>query len=218
MEDKGAAQVESAERRSSTPMSDDVGPVLLDPRVLEQFLEPALASYRDSWGREGPLRLPRAWGLLLGRFEGNAVRVDEVRFAENVRETDPIVLDEFRDSVVPRFGSCYSNGDRGFWCSAVDLMAIDREASARGLTLLGSIHMHGDLHRPGERQSLSERPTPMDEYMFRNTGWPLNLICYLESRGEQVFHALGAWAPPSPDDAAHAKAIPMRIATTPRRR
>lgn len=218
MDDKSTAKVPLAERRSSTPIGDDVGPALLDPRVLDQFLEPALASYRESRGREGPLRLPRAWGLLLGRFEGDAVRVEEVRFARNVRETDPLVLEEFRDSVVPRFGSCYSNGDRGFWCSAADVMAADREARRRGLALLGSIHMHGDLHRPGEHQNLSERPTPMDEYMFRNTGWPLNLICYLEMRGEQVFHALGAWAPPPLDDDAHARPIPMRIATTPRRR
>ncbi|MGW0709453.1 hypothetical protein ACWD4G_26445 [Streptomyces sp. NPDC002643] len=68
------------------------------------------------------------------------------------------------------------------------------------MDLLGSIHMHPDWHRlgpPSERgQPLSERPTPMDRHLFSRAGWPLNIICYLERRGDSFYHALAAWAPP----------------------
>jgi hypothetical protein len=54
----------------------------------------------------------------------------------------------------------------------------------------------------------------MDEYMFRNTGWPLNLICYVERRGKDIFHTFGAWAPAPydrPDQAATALTIRFAV-------
>lgn len=180
--------------------------VLMDWWLLTDFLDETIQQYRTSLKSreaEADQHLPRSWGLLLGRFcpDGEAMRVTEVAFGTNVRETDQAVLQEFDEVIVPCFGDAYANGGRGFWCSNLDVLRVTRDAAARDLEVLGSIHSHPDWHRIGpehERgQRLSQCPTPMDEYLYRNTGWPLNLICYLESRDNEIFHTLGAWGPPS---------------------
>jgi proteasome lid subunit RPN8/RPN11 len=175
---------------------------LLDWWMLTDFLDETIHQYRMSLQtRNTEQHLPRSWGLLLGTFEQDGMRVREVAFGTNVRETDESVLAEFDEVIVPCFGTPYANGGRGFWCSNVDVMKITRDAAARDLEVLGSIHSHPDWHQIGpehERaQRLSQNPTAMDEYLFRNTGWPLNMICYLESRDNEIFHTLAAWGPPS---------------------
>jgi hypothetical protein len=156
--------------------------------------------------------------LLTGRVSADAIRVDSVRFAGNVRETDETVLEEFSEVIVPDFGEAYRNGRRGFWCDSADLLAVTRQAEAEGRELLGSIHLHPDWHRIGpvrERpMRISHQPTRMDDYVFRNTGWPLNLICYLERHGNEVFHTIGGWGPAAPDDWTPA-ALTVLIGTEP---
>jgi len=105
---------------------------------------------------------------------------------------------------------------RGWWIDSRDLLRTSREAEAAGLEILGSIHMHPDWHRigpPKERQFvLSERPTPMDQHVFANTGWPINVVCYLERRGDAIYHALAAWTPPH-DPTGQCTALPLRVRT-----
>ncbi|MFD1048907.1 hypothetical protein ACFQ1S_26920 [Kibdelosporangium lantanae] len=109
--------------------------------------------------------------------------------AEDVLEFDP--------AVVPKLRSAYAEA----------LAKVDEQvrlAEAEGREVLGSVHMHADVHRfwPSHAagQVLSEEPTAMDEYLFRNTGWPLNLICHLESSHDEIGHNFGAWAPPDFED------------------
>jgi hypothetical protein len=181
--------------------------VLLDNRVLEPFVADALRQYRKAWqtARDGAEQyLPRCWALLIGRVDGPVMRVERLHFAGNVRETDETVLTEFSEVIVPCFGTTYAHGRRGFWCDPRELLRLTRAAEAEGREVLGSVHMHADVHRfwPSHAagQVLSEQPTAMDEYLFRNTGWPLNLICHLESSHDEIGHNFGAWAPPSFDD------------------
>ncbi|MET7602636.1 hypothetical protein ABZS96_08890 [Streptomyces avermitilis] len=59
----------------------------------------------------------------------------------------------------------------------------------------------------------------MDRHLFGRTGWPLNIICYLERRGDEFYHALGAWAPPPhhPDEGsedAECPEVDLRIRTS----
>ncbi|HYO53218.1 hypothetical protein [Archangium sp.] len=170
--------------------------VLLDMSMLADFLGDSVCEY-ESCTPELP---PRCWAILLGRFVEDAMSVERVRFARNIRESDPEVLQEFQSIIIPLFGACYSNGRRGFWCEPKELLRITREAEAEGLEMLGSIHLHPDWHRigpPHERGlRVSQEPTPMDRHLFRGSGWPLNMILYLERREGRLYHSLGAWAPP----------------------
>jgi hypothetical protein len=190
------------------------GIVLVHAHALDPFLDAALAEY-DASTPECP---PRCWALVLGRFAGEAMQVKQIRFAGNVRETDDAVLEEFSEVIVPRFGAYYCNSRRGFWCESTELLRIIQEAESEGVEVLGSVHLHPDWHRigpPHERGlQISQRPTPMDEYMFRNAGWPLNLICYVERRGKDVFHTFAAWAPAPydrPDQTATALTIRFAV-------
>jgi hypothetical protein len=126
--------------------------------------------------------------------------------ARSVRATDPQVRSEFSETIIPRFGPAYANEARGFWCDSKDLLQIIRQAEPDGLEVLGAVHFHSDWHRIGPPQEhglhLSEYPTPMDQYMIRNTGWPVHMICYLEQRDDAVFGTLGAWEPALDGDGA----------------
>lgn len=173
--------------------------VLVAPGLLDEFVRGAIRAYEECT----PALPPRHWAVLLGRFANDAMVVDAVRQARNVRETDAHVLAEFEAGIVPRFGAAYANVCRGFWCDARHLLGIMAEARATGQEVLGSIHLHPDWHRigPAHEQGLvvSESPTPMDEYVFGHTGYPLNMILYLERRHGAVHGSLGAWAPPLTD-------------------
>lgn len=175
--------------------------VLLAPKLLEGFLSESIKEYEDCT----PELPPRCWAVLVGRHLGDAMRVERICFAGNIRETDEGVLDQFATLIVPCFGAAYANGRRGYWCDARELHRISREADAAGMEVLGSIHLHPDWHQigpPHERGlDISEAPTAMDQFIFRNTGWPLNMILYLEQREGRLYHSLGAWSPPPSGDA-----------------
>ena len=194
--------------------------VLIDPFVVSEFLKDSVENYLESLrtaaARDTPQFMPRTWGLLFGRVECDAMRLESVRFAANVRETSDVALAEFDEVIVPCFGAAYANKGRGFWCDPAELLSLTREAEAEGMELLGSLHLHPDWHQIGppheRRQRVSEQPTEMDEYLFRNTGWPVNMICYLESRGSEIVHTFAAWSPPSFDDpASRAAELPIRF-------
>ena len=184
--------------------------LLLDMAVLDDFFGDSVREY-DACTPERP---PRSWAVLLGRFVEGAMRVERLRFARNIREADDEVLEEFQSTIIPRFGACYANGRRGYWCEPRELLRITQEAEAEGLEVLGSIHLHPDWHRigpPHERGlRVSQEPTPMDRHLFCGAGWPLNMILYLERREGRLYHALGAWAPPAEPDAT-CRPLAMRL-------
>ncbi|MCP9946804.1 hypothetical protein LUX12_21595 [Streptomyces somaliensis] len=142
--------------------------------------------------------------MLLEPLDDGTANVTSVEFATNVRATDPVALEDFSQSIAPCFGNAYGNTRRGFWCSRCDLLRIHRQAERAGLDVLGSVHLHPGWHRigpPGERGlRISEEPTPMDRYMFDNSRYPVNMICYLESGAGTVSVSLAAWGPPPEDD------------------
>ncbi|MEU9157397.1 hypothetical protein AB0D59_44400 [Streptomyces sp. NPDC048417] len=168
----------------------------MDDQALAGFLGAAVGEYRLITP-EAPLP---CFALLLGSAEATTYHVQGIAFGRNARTSDPAARREFSETIVPKFGPAYENEHRGWWMDSHDLLLASREADALGMDLLGSIHMHPDWHRlgpPAERGlMLSERPTPMDRHLFSRTGWPLNVICYLERRGDDFYHALAAWAPP----------------------
>jgi hypothetical protein len=183
---------------------DNLDVVVADSNFFDDYLEDAHKEYcmgRDSVGT-GTLHRPNSFGLLGGVIiDGDAMELRRLAFADNVRAVDPVPLEEFRETIVPRFGPQYDDGRRGFWCDAQDLLRVAREFDNEGLELLGSIHMHPDWHRIGPQhergvQHLSERPSRMDDYLFRSAGWPLNIICYLESRSGGIAHTYGAYRAP----------------------
>ncbi|MEU4060969.1 hypothetical protein AB0F25_00830 [Streptomyces wedmorensis] len=185
--------------------------VLMCHQALDEFLTVAVGQYQLITP-DAPLP---CFALLLGNVEGATLHVEQVAFGRNARTSDPAARSEFSEAIVPQFGSAYENEHRGWWVDSSDLLRISKKADALGLDLLGSIHMHPDWHRigpPGERGCvLSEQPTPMDQYVFGNTAWPINIICYLERRGDEFYHALAAWAPP---EAGHrCTEIPLRVRT-----
>jgi len=205
----------SSDTRCSTP-DDSPTTVLVDDQALTDFLTAAVAEYQLITP-EAPLP---CFALLLGHAEATTYHVRRVAFGRNARTSDPAAREEFRDTIVPRFGAAYENEHRGWWMDSADLLKAAREADDLGLDLLGSIHMHPDWHRigpPSQRaQQLSERPTPMDRHLFGRTGWPLNLICYLERRGDAFYHALAAWAPQPRNGSGDAEcaAAALRIRTS----
>jgi hypothetical protein len=199
----------------------DVDVVLVDDEIFEEFLDHSLDEYCQGRASvhspDGTLHRPNSFGLLGGIMEGDALLVKQFAFATNVRAVDPVPLQEFKDNIVPQFGKQYDDGERGFWCDSRDVLKVMRQFDEAGLELIGSIHMHPDWHRIGpahERgiQGLSENPSRMDEYLFRNAGWPLNIICYLETRDEGITHTYAAWRPPRFDDVSgNAQKMTMRF-------
>ncbi|WP_432156721.1 hypothetical protein [Streptomyces sp. bgisy153] len=169
--------------------------VLIDDQALEEFLSAAVGAYHLITA-EAPLP---CFALLLGRAEASTFHVRSLVFGRNARTSDPAARQEFSETIVPRFGPAYENEHRGWWMDSTDLLKAARQAEEAGLDLLGSIHMHPDWHRIGPPSArahvLSERPTPMDRHLFGHSGWPLNLICYLERRDGDFYYALAAWTP-----------------------
>ncbi|MCP9944029.1 hypothetical protein LUX12_03270 [Streptomyces somaliensis] len=170
--------------------------VLVGLDSLKSFVAVAHEEYEAC----SPHEPPSCFAVLLGTVEDGTADITSVEFATNVRATDPAALKEFAHSVTPCFGSAYANSRRGFWCAPGDLLRLHRQAEREGTEVLGSLHLHPDWHRigpPGERGlRISEEPTPMDRYMFDNTRYPVNMICYLESGARAVSAALAAWGPP----------------------
>ncbi|WP_217211461.1 hypothetical protein [Streptomyces sp. AC550_RSS872] len=171
--------------------------VLIGFDFLKSFTSAARTEYEECTPEEPP----SCFAVLLGTVEDGVAHVAEVEFATNARASDPTAMAEFSGVITTRFGPAYRNPCRGFWCSSKDLLRIQRRAEHQRLDILGSVHMHPDWHRigpPAERAlTISEHPTPMDRYMFDNTRYPVNMICYLESIGGKLSSALAAWGPPS---------------------
>ncbi len=53
----------------------------------------------------------------------------------------------------------------------------------------------------------------MDRHLFCGSGWPLNMILYLERLEGRLYHALGAWAPPpEAEPGAGCRSLAIRLA------
>jgi hypothetical protein len=174
-----------------------------EPEPARRFLETAVQEYRkclDSRDADGvPSHLPRASALLFGRMNGPGITIGGIEFVPNVRDSDEGVIAEFETTIAPRFGEVYRNPGRGFWSDDKGvLLAIQRQAS-NGLELMGSVHSHPNWHEigpPHERfQQLSENPTRMDEYLFRQSCWPVNVIWYVRTSGGELAHRVAGWRP-----------------------
>lgn len=167
--------------------------VYLSDEVLHPFLEVATTAYLACT----PEKPPSCFAVLVGHDVANAVTVARVEFGRNVRACDAMARTEFSEEVVPRFGVAYDNPYRGYWCDSADLLRIARSAEQSGMDIVGSVHLHPDWHLIGPAHErglrISEAPTPMDSYMFANTFWPVNVICYLEHHGSDLYFTLAAW-------------------------
>jgi hypothetical protein len=178
---------------ATTTLLGETTTVLFSGTTLQQFITAATVEYASITPQA-----PRpCFAVLLGEITDDAVLIEDVAFGRNVRASNPQARAEFASTIVPRFGSAYENPVRAWWLDPADLLRISRAAQAREQEVLGSIHLHPDWHRLGPESErdrpLSERPTPMDEYVFRSTGWPVNVICYLEQRCGAFYYSLAAW-------------------------
>lgn len=183
--------------------------VVLPLELLEPFLE---ASTEEYWGCT-PETPPSCFVVIVGSILEGVSRIERLEFATSVRADDANVLEEFASNIVPDFGESYTHKRRGYWCSPRDLLRINRLAAREGLEVLGSMHFHPDSGRLGSTQrnlTLSQNPTPMDEHMFRNGAWPVNMLCYLEGREGVLVPTLAAWSPPPMDD-LKARCAPIRL-------
>jgi hypothetical protein len=193
-------------RPSGTPV------VELDQGVLNEYLQRAMAEYRDCT----PESPPRCFGILVGELQDRVLHVRRVEFARSVRGADPVVADEWGNVIIPCFGDAYANERRGFWAEPTGIRAIHDRAVEDGLDILGSIHLHPDWHNigpEGERSlRISEQPTPVDRYLFANTGWPLNMICYVERSRGRASYNIAAWMSPAHATAEDCVPMPIRHA------
>ncbi len=207
---KNARRVTAAEHRDPTGMAD--GAALLDglPEIVRFELEPArrfvdnavqeCRKCLDSRDADGvPSHLPRASGLLFGQSDGTEITIRDIEFVPNVRDSDESVIAEFEGTIAPRFGEVYRNPGRGFWSDEDGVLQAVKRQSAKGLDLMGSIHSHPNWHEigpPHERyQQLSENPTRMDEYLFRQSSWPVNVIWYIRAIDGRMAHRVAGWRP-----------------------
>ncbi|MFI9256062.1 hypothetical protein [Streptomyces sp. NPDC053069] len=177
--------------------------------TLAPFLRAAFEAYEGC----SPAEPPSSFALLTGTLRNGRALIAATEFARNARSADRAATEEFRTTIVPRFGTAYDNVHRGFWCDSRDLLRVHRLAAEQGLEVLGSIHLHPDWHRigpPSERGlRISEAPTPMDAYMFASTGWLVNMICYVERQEGLLCYTVAAWGPAYGPDAT--ACTPLRI-------
>ncbi|MES4887040.1 hypothetical protein [Streptomyces sp. NPDC096012] len=170
---------------------------------LRCFIDNAVQEYqkcldsRDAYGV--PTHLPRASGLLFGRSDSSDIKISDIEFVQNVRDRDESVMAEFEANIVPQFGEVYRNPGRGFWSDDKSVLQAIQRQSEKGLDLLGSVHSHPNWHEigpPHERfQELSENPTRMDEYLFRQSSWPVNVIWYIRAIDGFLEHRVAGWRP-----------------------
>ncbi len=173
----------------------------LDPS--KEFLVAAEKEHQkclDSRDEEGsPTHLPSTAGLLFGRVVGDEISIEHIEFVPNVRDTDNRVIAEFESSIAPQFGEVFKNPGRGFWCDDRGVLQAIKRHAASGRSLMGSIHSHPNWHEIGprheRRHELSENPTQMDEYIFRESGWPVNVIWYVRASDTGMTHRVAAWRP-----------------------
>lgn len=146
-----------------------------------------------------PTHRPRASALLFGSFDRNAITIGGVEFVPDIRGTDETVIAEFEDTIAPRFGDAYRNLSRGFWSDEKAVLRAIMRQDEFGRELLGSIHSHPDWQNIGpaheRRMALSENPTQMDEYLFRRSCWPVNVIWYISGGDRGMTHRVAGWRP-----------------------
>lgn len=197
-----AGEARGAGVREGAPLPDDLPKTVrfgLEP--ARYFIAEAAQEYQrclDSRDTDGvPSHLPRVSGLLFGRSDGAEITISAIEFAPNVRDRDESVMAEFEDVIAPQFGDVYRNPGRGFWCDEKSVLQAVKRHSADGMDLMGSIHSHPNWHEIGplkeRRQELSENPTRMDEYLFRQSCWPVNVIWYVRAIGDVLAHRVAGW-------------------------
>ena len=187
----------------AAPFGHLPGIVRFELEPARRFVDNAVQEYQlclDSRDADGvPSHLPRASGLLFGRWNGTEITISDIEFVPNVRGSDKSVIAEFESTIAPRFGDVYRNPGRGFWCDEKDVLRVIKEKSAHGLELMGSVHSHPNWHEigpPHERvQQLSENPTRMDEYLFGQSSWPVNVIWYIRAVDDGLEHRVAGWRP-----------------------
>ncbi|NUS43178.1 MAG: hypothetical protein HOQ24_05755 [Mycobacteriaceae bacterium] len=167
--------------------------VYIDALAAAEFLSAAGAVY-PGITKDSPLP---CFAVLLGTHTDDVDHVRRIAFADNARADDAAAQAEFAENIVPRFGQQYENPLRGWWCAPKDLLRIARQGEAEDLDILGGVHLHPDWHRicgvTDAGATLSEHPTAMDEYLFRNAAWPVHLICYLAEHDSALYHTWAGW-------------------------
>ncbi|MBT2407845.1 MULTISPECIES: hypothetical protein [unclassified Streptomyces] len=177
--------------------------VRFETEPARRFLSDAVQEYQkclDSRDTDGvPSHLPRASGLLFGQANGDEITISDIEFVPNVRDSDESVMSEFEGAIAPQFGDVYRNPKRGFWSDDKGVLQAIKHQSAKGLDLMGSIHSHPNWHEigpPHERyQELSAHPTQMDDYLFGQSCWPVNVIWYVHQSGGGIAHQVAGWRP-----------------------
>jgi hypothetical protein len=177
--------------------------IRFDPEPTRRFLSRAVQEHQrclDSRDADGfPSHVPNVTGLLFGDSDAAAITIHEIEFVANVRGTDSSVIDEFERSIIPQFGEQYRDSERGFWSDDKAVFAAVKRQAASGLKLMGSIHSHPNWHEigpPHQRfQELSEQPTKMDEYLFQQACWPVNVIWYVRASSGGMTHRVAGWRP-----------------------
>ncbi|MEV6767363.1 hypothetical protein AB0N05_01895 [Nocardia sp. NPDC051030] len=168
--------------------------VSVDEETLQPYLRDALTEYLDCT----PDSPPCCFAVLLGHLSDGQCTVRDIKYGANVKSSEGQACAEFDEVIVPCFGKGYAHQRRGFWCDSKDLLRIYREANDEGLDILGSIHLHPDWHvigPEGERAlRIGQWPTPMDNHMFVNTQWPVNMICYIQGTGSGPRATVAAWS------------------------
>ncbi|OWV11963.1 hypothetical protein B5D80_03375 [Micromonospora wenchangensis] len=210
----GGTLASAGKKRDDAPDPADADPVpggpgdlprvvRFAPAAARRFVADAVREYRrclDSRDADGvPHHPPRASALLFGQVDDAALTVTDIEFVPNVRGRDESVIAEFEERIAPRFGEVYRDTERGFWCADEGVLRAIKQHSVNGRELLGSVHSHPNWHEigpPHERgQRLSEQPTGMDEYLFRQSGWPVNVIWYVRASGDRLIHRVAGWRP-----------------------
>jgi len=148
---------------------------------------------------EVPGYIPRAEAMLFGTWDDSKITISAIDFIENVRGTDSAIIAEFESQLAPKFGKVFLNKERGYWFDEREVLRAIRKRSREGLNPVGSVHSHPNWHEigpPSERGAeLSENPTRLDEYLFEELGWPVNIIWYVRAGGERWKHKVASWRP-----------------------
>lgn len=176
-------------------MREDSAKVIVAQSITDEFLRHCVHEYREA---ECKQRTPRYWAIIAGRMDG-VLHAETLHYATNIRDVDSFLITDYHDRRAPKFGGVYKDPRRGYQSDGRDLLNVMRQARAEGREILGSVHMHADLQnldRPDEISPLiTELATPIDQDLFRASGWPLNLIFYVERSKRQLRWTLSAWTP-----------------------
>lgn len=172
--------------------------VIISRDVVSSFVAQCEREYQDA---EIHSHAPRYWAVLAGKLDPSGIEVAEIyAVAENLRDEDPFLIAQYDGPRAHQFGGVYKDLRRGYQADAQDLMRLSLQAESQGLDVLGSVHMHADLHnrdRPDELSPITTHlATRIDHELFRTSGWPLNMIVYVERQGTNLCWAMTAWVPP----------------------